>query len=123
MGALKTGWLKFTMLQLLAPVLPGGQLMTTTEVENYPGYPDGVTGPEMMEQFQKQAERFGAKTISETVTNVDVTQRPFVLTTESNTYRVKAIIIATGASAKYLGLEAEKRFMNKGVSGCATCDG
>jgi thioredoxin reductase (NADPH) len=104
-------------------VLPGGQLMTTTEVENYPGFPDGVTGPEMMELFKKQAVRFGTKILSRTITEVEFSKRPFTVKSKDETWQAKAIIIATGATAKYLGLESEEKFMNRGVSACATCDG
>eukprot|EP01099_Mayorella_cantabrigiensis_P000318 TRINITY_DN114_c0_g1_i1.p1 TRINITY_DN114_c0_g1~~TRINITY_DN114_c0_g1_i1.p1 ORF type:complete len:363 (-),score=93.49 TRINITY_DN114_c0_g1_i1:92-1054(-) len=104
--------------------LPGGQLMTTTEVENFPGYPEGVDGYQMMQDFQKQAEKFGTKTISQSITKVDLSKRPFTLwADDEKVYQTESLIIATGASAKYLGLEAEKTFMNKGVSACATCDG
>lgn len=104
-------------------VLPGGQLMTTTEVENYPGFPDGVTGPDMMDLFKKQAARFGTKILSRTITEVDFSKRPFTVKSKDETWQAKAIIIATGATAKYLGLESEEKFMNRGVSACATCDG
>jgi len=104
--------------------LPGGQLMTTTEVENFPGYPEGVDGYQMMQDFQKQAEKFGTKTISQSIIKVDLSKRPFTLWADDDKiYHTESVIIATGASAKYLGLEAEKTFMNKGVSACATCDG
>lgn len=109
--------------ELSQDVLPGGQLMTTTEVENYPGYPDGVTGPEMMEDFKKQAARFGARFEYKTVTKVDLSKRPFKVWSGDQEWETKTVIIATGATAKYLGLESEKRFQNKGVSACATCDG
>ncbi len=109
--------------ELSKEIWPGGQLMTTTEVENYPGYPEGVTGPEMMDDFKKQAERFGTRVESKTVTDVDLSNRPFKVTAGKQEYEAKAIIIATGAIAKYLGLESEERFMNRGVSACATCDG
>jgi thioredoxin reductase (NADPH) len=102
---------------------PGGQLTITTDVENYPGYPDGVLGPEMMEQFKRQAERFGTQTRFEQVTAVNFRASPFELTTDFDTYRAKAVIICTGASAKLLGLESERRLMGRGVSACATCDG
>jgi thioredoxin reductase (NADPH) len=104
-------------------VLPGGQLMTTTEVENYPGFPDGVTGPDMMDLFKKQAARFGTKILSRTITEVDFSKRPFTVKSKDETWQAKSIIIATGATAKYLGLESEEKFMNRGVSACATCDG
>ena len=104
-------------------ILPGGQLMTTTEVENYPGYPEGVTGPQMMEDFKKQAARFGARFDYKTVTSVDFSKRPFKVISGDDTFEAQAVIIATGASAKYLGIPSEQKFMNKGVSACATCDG
>lgn len=109
--------------ELSKDILPGGQLMTTTEVENYPGFPEGVTGPEMMELFKKQAERFGTRIESKTITSVDFSKRPFTLVSGKDTYQAKAIIIATGATAKYLGLPSEEMYMNRGVSACATCDG
>ncbi|MFO7976238.1 MAG: thioredoxin-disulfide reductase [Candidatus Hydrogenedentota bacterium] len=104
-------------------ILPGGQLMTTTEVENYPGFPDGISGAQMMDLFKKQAQRFGARVIPKTITSVDLTRRPFKVCSRSEEWEAEAVIIATGATAKYLGLESEERFMNRGVSACATCDG
>lgn len=109
--------------ELSQDILPGGQLMTTTEVENFPGYPEGVTGPEMMEDLRKQAERFGARVANKTVKAVDFSSRPFKLTAGKEEIEAQSVIIATGANAKYLGIESEEKFMNRGVSACATCDG
>ena len=101
----------------------GGQLMLTTDVENYPGFPEGLTGPEMMELFQKQAERFGSKVLLEDATEIDLSQRPFRIKINESVFTADAVILAMGASAKWLGIESEKRLMNNGVSACATCDG
>ena len=103
---------------------PGGQLITTTDVENYPGFPDGIMGPEMMQKFEAQAERFGANLRWGMVTEVDFSERPFKLVVdEEKPILADTVIISTGASAKYLGLENESRLLGKGVSACATCDG
>jgi len=103
---------------------PGGQLTTTTEVDNFPGYPEGVTGPDMMEDLKKQAERFGTDIRWGMITKVDFSKRPYkVLVDDKQLIEAEAVIIATGATAKYLGLESETRFKGAGVSGCATCDG
>jgi thioredoxin reductase (NADPH) len=101
----------------------GGQLMITTEVENYPGFDHGITGPNLISVMRKQAERFGTKFITRNVTKVDLSRRPFSVTVGKETYLAKTIIVSTGASAKYLGLPSEKVYMNRGVSACATCDG
>ena len=103
--------------------LPGGQLMLTTDVENYPGFPDGVTGYGMMDLFKRQAERFGAEIHQLDVTGVDFSERPFSVTAGGKTHRAEAVIIATGARARWLGLPSEQEFLNRGVSACATCDG
>ena len=103
---------------------PGGQLTQTTEIENFPGYPQGIQGPEMMAQLREQAERFGARIVSRVITAVDFSERPFKCTDENdNVILADSVIIATGASAKYLGLPDEEKYMGMGVSACATCDG
>ncbi len=109
---------------LLTGYEPGGQLMITTDVENYPGYPDGVLGPQMMEDFKKQAENMGTEIKYGTVTKVDFSERPFkVIVDDAEVWKSQSVIIATGASAKWLGLESEKRLNGHGVSACAVCDG
>jgi len=118
----------YTARANLKPVLfqgmqPGGQLTITTDVENFPGYPEGVMGPAMMEDFQKQAERMGTDVRFEQVTEVDFSKRPFTIKTDFNEVQAKSVIISTGATAKLLGLESESRLMGHGVSACATCDG
>jgi thioredoxin reductase (NADPH) len=102
---------------------PGGQLTITTDVENFPGYPQGVEGPKMMEDLKEQASRFGTEIVFEQVIRVDFSKRPFTLWTDFNEYQAKAVILCTGASAKLLGIESETRLMGHGVSACATCDG
>lgn len=101
----------------------GGQLMLTSEVENYPGYEEGIMGPEMMDKFEQQARRFGTEMMPEDVIAIDFDHRPFTVTTDSGKYSARAIIISTGASAKWLDLPSEKRLQGRGVSACATCDG
>ncbi len=101
----------------------GGQLMLTSDVENYPGFPEGIMGPEMMPLFRKQAERFGTRFLTKNVTKVDFSKAPFKIYMDEEVVEARGVIIATGASAKWLGLESEKKLMAKGVSACATCDG
>jgi thioredoxin reductase (NADPH) len=101
----------------------GGQLMLTSDVENYPGFEEGILGPPMMEKFEAQARRFGTEVIPEDVISIDFNKRPFKVTTDSGEYQARAIIISTGASAKWLGLPSEQRLQGRGVSACATCDG
>ena len=108
---------------LITGMAQGGQLMTTTDVDNWPADVMGVQGPELMERFLKHAERFNTQIVFDHIHTVDVAQRPFTLTGDSGSYTCDALIIATGASAKYLGLPSEQAFMGRGVSGCATCDG
>lgn len=102
---------------------PGGQLMLTTEVENFPGFPDGIMGPELMMNFRSQAERFGAKFLTEKVTNIDFSSRPFKVWVRDTEYHADSIIVSTGARSLMLGLEEEQRLIGHGLSTCATCDG
>jgi thioredoxin reductase (NADPH) len=108
---------------LITGIAQGGQLMTTTDVDNWPADAEGVQGPDLMQRFLAHAERFKTEIIFDHINRVDFSQRPFTLTGDSDTYSCDSLIIATGASAKYLGLPSESAFMGKGVSGCATCDG
>lgn len=108
---------------LISGSLPGGQLMTTSEVENYPGFPNGIFGPELMMNMRQQAERFGAKLLDDEVVEVDFKKRPFGIKTHGQEFRSESVIICTGASPRKLGLKAEQEFAGKGISYCATCDG
>jgi thioredoxin reductase (NADPH) len=108
---------------LITGISQGGQLMTTTDVDNWPADVDGVMGPDLMQRFQKHAERFDTKIVFDHVNQVDLSRRPFKLKGDAGDYSCDALVIATGASAKYLGLPSEQAFMGRGVSGCATCDG
>lgn len=108
---------------MITGVEEGGQLMRTTEVDNWPGGVDGLQGPDLMQTMKKHIERYDTKTIFDHINKADITKKPFTLTGDSHTYTCDALIVATGASAKYLGLPSEEAFMGKGVSACATCDG
>jgi len=108
---------------LVTGIAQGGQLMTTTDVDNWPADADGVQGPDLMERFRKHAERFATELVHDHIQKVDLSKRPFTLEGDAATYTCDALIIATGASAKYLGLPSEQKFMGRGVSACATCDG
>ena len=121
-AAIYTGRAQLNPL-VFAGSLSGGQLMLTTDVENYPGFPEGVMGPDLMENFRKQAERFGAEVVYEDVIEVDFSSHPFKIKSTAQEIEAKTVIISTGASAKMLGLESESRLMGHGVSTCATCDG
>ena len=108
---------------VVAGLMAGGQLMLTSDVENYPGFPESVTGPELMERFQAQAERFGARVFAEDATHIDLSRRPFRIETPERAFEADAIVLAPGATAKWLGIPSEQRLMNRGLSACATCDG
>lgn len=108
---------------IISGTLPGGQLMTTSEVENYPGFPNGIFGPELMMNMRQQAERFGSTVIDDEVIKVNFKQRPFMITTHSQIYEAQSVLICTGASPRKLGIPAEGQFAGRGVSYCATCDG
>ena len=109
--------------ELSQTMLPGGQLMTTTEVENFPGYPEGISGPAMMDEFKRQAEKFGTRFEYKTATAVDFSGNPLKVFSGEEVFEAESVIIATGASAKYMGIPSEQAFLNRGVSACATCDG
>jgi thioredoxin reductase (NADPH) len=121
-AAIYTARAKLSTL-IISGSLPGGQLMTTSEVENYPGFPNGIFGPELMMNMRQQAERFGASFIDDEVTKVDFRINPFKIETNSQSFRAEAILVCTGASPRKLGIEAEQQFAGRGVSYCATCDG
>jgi thioredoxin reductase (NADPH) len=108
---------------LITGIAQGGQLMTTTDVDNWPADVDGVMGPDLMQRFLKHAERFNTQIVFDHINEVDLSKRPFTLKGDSGSYTCDALILATGASAKYIGLPSEEKFMGRGVSGCATCDG
>lgn len=108
---------------VVSGAIPGGQLMLTTEVENFPGFEDAILGPDLIQRMRKQAERFGSEFVQDDATSVDFRSRPFRVRTAGSTYESNAVIIATGSSAKWLGLDSETRLRGKGVSSCATCDG
>lgn len=108
---------------VIAGPTPGGQLTITTDVENFPGFPEGIQGPELMLKLDEQAKRFGAEVVQESVVSVDFKNKPFTVKTDSNEYQSKSVIISTGAEVKWLGLENETRLRGKGVTACATCDG
>lgn len=108
---------------VIAGIQPGGQLTITTDVENFPGFPEGIQGPELMANLTKQTEKFGTQIVQETVVSADFSAKPFKIKTDSNEYQAESVIIATGAEVMWLGLENETRLRGKGVTACATCDG
>jgi len=108
---------------IISGTLPGGQLMTTSEVDNYPGFPNGIFGPELMMNMRQQAERFGTVIVDDEVIRVDFQKRPFIITTHGENYEAESVLICTGASPRKLGIKAEQQFAGRGVSYCATCDG
>ncbi len=122
MAAIYTSRAKLSTL-LISGSLPGGQLMTTSEVENYPGFPNGIFGPELMMNMRQQAERFGANFLDDEVTKVDFRTSPLKIETHTQLFRGEAILVCTGASPRKLGITAEQQFAGRGVSYCATCDG
>ncbi|MGD0728970.1 MAG: thioredoxin-disulfide reductase [Candidatus Micrarchaeaceae archaeon] len=107
---------------VITGIARGGQLMLTTKIENYPGFPEGILGPDLMDMFSKQAESFGTRFINDNVTDIDLSKSPFRISVGNDTYYAKAVILAMGASAKWLNIESEQKFIGKGVSSCATCD-
>ena len=109
--------------RIISGTLPGGQLMTTSEVENYPGFPNGIFGPELMMNMRQQAERFGSHIVDDEVIEVNLLRTPFLLTTHSETYEARSVLICTGASPRKLGIKSEQQYAGRGVSYCATCDG
>src|SRR5918912_4560033 len=109
--------------KIITGTLPGGQLMTTSEVENYPGFPNGIFGPELMMNMRQQAERFGSHIVDDEVIEVNLLRTPFLVTTHSETYEARSVLICTGASPRKLGIKSEQQFAGRGLSYCATCDG
>ena len=119
----RAGLSPFMFEGFIAGGVAGGQLVTTTEIENFPGFPEGISGPELMDRMRKQSERYGARIVTEDVESVELSRRPFVVKGSESTAEAKSLIIATGATAKRLGLPSEGRLWNRGISACAVCDG